>query len=301
MNTQTFAKPEALIGSGMGFALLAALGFSGKAIFVKLAYSAAPIDAVSLLLLRMGLALPAFVWLARQASPRALRRSDWLGIAVLGALGYYLSSLFDFIGLLSISAGLERLILFSYPPLVLIVEALLQRQTISRRLGWSMLLCYAGLGLAFVHDLQQQGDWHAVLAGSAWVALCSLCYGVYMIGVGRLVGRVGASRLAGLCGLIATFLILVHWSLSPQTIPLQGLPASVWLWAGAMAIFSTALPIWWMARAIAHMGASHTAAIGSLGPILTMAFGWVLLGEAASAMQVCGMALVLVGVWRSKA
>ena len=38
-------------------------------------------------------------------------------------LGYYLASLSDFIGLRYISAGLERLILFVYPTLVVVLEA----------------------------------------------------------------------------------------------------------------------------------------------------------------------------------
>jgi hypothetical protein len=37
---------------GVALAVLAALGFSFKAIFVKLAYAAAPVDAVTLLSLR---------------------------------------------------------------------------------------------------------------------------------------------------------------------------------------------------------------------------------------------------------
>ncbi len=43
-------------------------------------------------------------------------------------LGYYLSSLFDFYGLELISAGLERLILLSYPTLVLLLQTVILRE-----------------------------------------------------------------------------------------------------------------------------------------------------------------------------
>ena len=43
---------------GIALAILAAAGFSLKAIFVKLAYAAAPVDAITLLALRMGFTLP---------------------------------------------------------------------------------------------------------------------------------------------------------------------------------------------------------------------------------------------------
>lgn len=49
---------------GSWLALLAAAGFSGKAIFVKLAYGVAPVDAVTLLALRLLYALPVFIWVA---------------------------------------------------------------------------------------------------------------------------------------------------------------------------------------------------------------------------------------------
>ena len=52
---------------GVTFAIISALGFSFKAILVKLAYAvpqAVPVDAVTLLALRMLFALPVFVWVA---------------------------------------------------------------------------------------------------------------------------------------------------------------------------------------------------------------------------------------------
>ncbi|MGE8384280.1 MAG: EamA family transporter, partial [Pseudomonas putida] len=88
--------------SGALYAVLAALGFSFKAIFVKLAYAAGPVDAISLLAMRMGLALPLFAWLvwaSRSQGSAPLKLGDGLRVGLLGLLGYYLASLFDFYGL----------------------------------------------------------------------------------------------------------------------------------------------------------------------------------------------------------
>ena len=57
----------ALLQDGRLYAILAAAGFSLKAVFVKLAYLAGPVDALTLLTMRMLLALPLFVWLALAA------------------------------------------------------------------------------------------------------------------------------------------------------------------------------------------------------------------------------------------
>ncbi len=105
-------------GAGMALAILAAFGFSFKAIFVKLAYPYG-IDAIALLALRMIFALPVFLWVGLTASRGmpALTRRDWLGVIAMGLAGYYAASVFDFLGLQYISDGLERLILFTYPTL----------------------------------------------------------------------------------------------------------------------------------------------------------------------------------------
>ena len=108
---------------GIALAVLAAFGFSFKAIFVKLAYAAAPVEAVTLLSLRMVFSLPVFLWVgivySRSAPP--LSRRDWCVLLALGMLGYYGASILDFLGLRYISAGLERLILFTYPTLTLLI------------------------------------------------------------------------------------------------------------------------------------------------------------------------------------
>ncbi|HCE7605161.1 TPA: DMT family transporter, partial [Pseudomonas aeruginosa] len=71
-------------------------------------------------------------------------------------------------------------------------------------------------------------------------------------------------------------------------------------YAALMALFSTVLPIYWMALAIQRMGPTHTAAVGNLGPVLTILASWALLNEAISLYQLAGLALVLVGVSQLK-
>ena len=66
------------------FASLGALGFSGKAIFIKLAYAASNVDALTLLALRMLFSLPLFLllgwWSTRRQAHVALSR--FLGVGI---------------------------------------------------------------------------------------------------------------------------------------------------------------------------------------------------------------------------
>ena len=117
---------------------------------------------------------------------------------VLGLVGYYLASYFDFLGLQYITAALERLILFLHPTFVLLFSALLFKRRITRRDVVAVVLSYVGIGLVFGNDvLTQPGN---VVLGSFWVLLSALFYAAYLIGSGRLVGRVGSLRFASLRG-----------------------------------------------------------------------------------------------------
>ncbi|MET1078790.1 MAG: DMT family transporter [Pseudomonas sp.] len=282
---------------GIALAVLAAFGFSFKAIFVKLAYAAAPVDAVTLLTLRMGFALPLVLgvalWLGRTAPP--LGRKDWGLLIVLGLLGYYGASILDFVGLQYISAGLERLILFTYPTLTVLIGVLFMGKHLDRRQVGALLLSYAGIGLAFAHDLQVAGDVQAVWIGAAFVLGSALAYALYSAGAEIAIHRLGTLRFAALAILVSTAATLLHFVIA-QPIAALVQPIPVYVHAAAMALFSTVLPVFWQSAAVRQIGAARTVLIGTLGPILTIFFGWLLLSEPLSLAQLSGAGLVLAGV-----
>ncbi len=285
----------ALLQDGYTLAIVAALAGSLKALFVKFAYAAAPVDAISLLLLRLLAAAPFLLWMATRRGP-ALSRRQWTGLIGIGISGFWLSSWFDFLGLQLISAGLERLVLFTYPTVVLMLDSLLHRRRPSRRTLLAVLLTYCGLLAAIGHDLQLGGDRLLVLAGSAWVFAAAVVQAFYFVGTVDVVRAVGATRTAGIAGLVALTFVSGHFLASHQPKALLDFPPAVYGWAAAMGLFCTVLPGWAMALSIARLGATRAANIGTLGPVITIALGWWLQAEPFSWLQLAGMALVLAGV-----
>ena len=282
---------------GAGLALLAALGFSLKAIFVKLAYPYG-VDAITLLALRMGFALPIFLWIGlaeqRRAASGPLTRSDWGWLFVLGLLGYYGASILDFWGLQYISAGLERLILFTYPTLTIMIGVFFQGKPFSRREAVAVVLCYSGIGFAFIHDLGQ-GEAREVWIGGALVFGSSVSYALYLSGSAPMIGRLGAMRFSALAMLMSSAVTLLHFSLvQPFTAFIQPLP--VYGWGLAMALFATVVPVFAQSAAIRRLGAGRASLFGMVGPLLTIGFGWWLLDESISLAQMIGAALVVVGI-----
>ena len=282
---------------GIALAVLAALGFSFKAIFVKLAYAAAAVDAVTLLTLRMTFALPialwASLWLCRAAPP--LSRNDWGLLLALGVLGYYGASILDFIGLQYISAALERLILFIYPTLTVLIGVLFMGKALEKRQVAALALSYAGIGLAFAHDLQVTDDMHAVLLGGAFIFGSALSYALYSAGAEVAIRRLGTLRFAALAIIVSTFATQLHFVLT-QPFSALAQPLEVYAYAAAMALFSTVLPVFWQSAAVQRIGAARTVLIGTLGPMLTIFFAWLLLTEPVSIAQLLGAGLVLAGV-----
>lgn len=295
MRSDTSARTDRWTGSIL--VLLSAITFSAKAIFVKLAYEGAPADPITLLAMRMLLALPFFALIAWWSSRRAdyaLSRRDWSILVVIGLMGYYGASLFDFWGLMYITAALERLILFLNPTLVVLISALFVGYRIVRRDIFALVMSYAGIALVFRHDLDVNPE--RVLIGSALVLISAVLYAGYLVGAGQMIRRVGSVRFAAYASIVSTIAIALHFLVArgPQVLAAQ--PSRVWTLSGWMAIVSTVLPVVMMAEGMRRVGPSNAAMMSSIGPIATIFMGYVFLGEPVTGIQLAGAALVLIGV-----
>ncbi|HLA35526.1 MAG TPA: DMT family transporter [Rhodocyclaceae bacterium] len=281
---------------GVALAVVAACGFSFKAILIKLAYPYG-VDAVTLLTMRMAFALPVFLWVGFSSAQGAppLDRRDWLKIAALGMLGYYGASLLDFLGLQYISAGLERLILFTYPMLTLLLGVALHGRAIRRREMLAMLLCYAGIAAAFAHDLRFAGDPARIWLGAGFVFASAVSYACYLSGSGAMIVKLGSARFTALAMLFSTLVTCGHF-FTTHTLQSFIQPWPVVAYGVAMATVSTVLPVFALSMAIRQLGSSRAAMIGMVGPLITVVFGWLLLGEAFSATQMLGLGLVVLGI-----
>lgn len=277
--------------------VVAAIAFSGKAVIIKLAYRHG-VDPLTLLALRMVFSAPLFVilalWARRGANVQPLSAADLRAVLALGLVGYYLASYFDFLGLQYISAALERVLLFVHPTFVLLLAAVLFKRPITARDVVAVVLSYMGIALVFGNDLATQPG--NVALGAAWVLLSALFYAAYLLGSGRLVGRVGSLRFASYAGLVSCVAVVLHYLITRNAALIVSQPLPVYSLALLMAVVSTVLPIVLTSEGIRRIGASHASIIGSVGPIATIFLGFIFLDEAITAIQIAGAALVMAGV-----
>ena len=280
---------------GLLLAVLGAIGFSGKAIIVKLAYRHG-VDAVTLLMFRMLLALPFFLvlaWWAGRGKP-ALTRRDWRDIAVLGFTGYYLASYLDFAGLAYISASLERLILYLNPTLVLLISVVFFRHRLQARQVAALAISYAGVVAVFAHELSFEGANTAI--GASLVLGSAVSYAIYLALSGRVVQRLGALRLTGLASTVACALCIVQFALL-RPLSAFAVPEPV-LWLSLLnATACTVAPVLMVMLAIARIGAPLSSQVGMVGPMSTLLMGVFILGEPMNGWIALGTVLVLGGVF----
>ena len=280
---------------GVICALLAAVGFSAKAILVKLAYLD-QVDATTLLALRMVFSIPFFIGVAiwaRRHHAVPLTRHEMLLVLILGLIGYYLSSLLDFLGLQYISAGLERVILFLYPTMTIILSAILYKQPISKKVLVAMALSYIGIAMVFIHDMGARNG--AILLGTSLVFASTLSYSIYLVGAGHAIARIGSLRFTAYAMVVASVASFLQFVLTHPMSTLN-LPIRVYELSIGMAIFSTVVPVFLLSFSIHRIGSGSASLIGSIGPVSTIFMAYIFLNESVSLLQIVGSSLVLVGV-----
>jgi drug/metabolite transporter (DMT)-like permease len=282
---------------GILFVVLAAIGFSAKSIFVKLAY-VQQVDALTLLTLRMGISLPLvmLIWFFKDKRKERLklRVNDGFAVFVLSLLGYYLANVLDFWGLQFISAGLERLIVFLCPTLVAIFSCIVFGRGLKKMEVVALATCYAGVALILYRQIDVSHP--AILWGSALVFGSAVVYAVYLIGSYRLIARLGPYRFTALGMAVASMACLVQFAL---THPLSALDVSneVYIISACMALFSTVIPSLFLSFGMQRIGPSQAALISSIGPVSTLLLADLVLGESMSSNEeLLGSGLVLVGV-----
>lgn len=279
-------------------ALLGILGivlFSAKAVMVKLGYRF-DVDAVTLLLLRMLFALPVYLFIAyreTKSSSYQLSKKQILQVVALGFIGYYLASYFDFYGLQFISASLERLILFVYPTLVILISVFVLKRKVTKVQVYAILITYIGIFVAFADDLSFARDQLWIGVGS--IFLSALTYAAYLVGSGELIPKVGAVRFTAYAMTVSCIMVIIHYLLTNTNEVLQQ-PWQVYMLGFAMAIISTVIPSFLISEAIKRLGASNFAIFGSLGPISTILLAIAILGERLDIYQIVGTVIVIFGV-----
>ena len=285
----------------IGFGLTGIILFSTKAIFAKLAYLY-EVDAINVLLLRMVFSLPFYLILAffKNEKKVTATKNDYLRLLLLGFLGYYLASYFDFKGLEYIKASLERLILFIYPTFVIILSFIFLKIKISRYQFYAILVAYFGICIVFLPEIEISTP-STTLKGSLLVLLSAVTYASYIFGSSFLIPKFGTRRFTCYVMIVSSIMIITQYIIECEmSVNLLNFPKEVYMYGILIAIFSTVIPSFLISHAIKELGPNQFSLFGGIGPISTLMLAHVFLEERLSTLQVLGSVVVIMGIFATE-
>jgi drug/metabolite transporter (DMT)-like permease len=280
---------------GIFFVVMGTLLFSSKAIIVKMLFQIG-LGALELQTLRMLLILPFYLGILYWTVSRrgwGVTNKDVLGAVLAGVACYHIASYLDLQGLLYISAGLERMILFCYPAISMLFAWLFLKESVTPRLWLALMVAYSGIGLFFFADMSFGGE--NIWFGSMLVFVASIFTAWYMIANQVYSRRIGSQRFTCIAMIGAVVTMLMH----ATAVGVQDLTSFTWpMYAGAasIAIFCTLIPSFLISAGVKIVGASKAGIVGAVGPIMTIMLSNYLLQEPLAWMHFCGLALVIVGM-----
>lgn len=290
------------VSTGLVLALSAAFLFSTKPILIKWLYGLG-MTALPLMGLRLVIALPLYVivgvvmW-GRLANKPSLR--DVCNAAAIGLLGYYLASYLDLSGLEYVSAQLERLMLYAYPSMVVIIGALFFGAKVNRSIIPALILTYAGLAVMYGHDLNIAPvgtDPADITKGTLLILASALSFSLYVLFSKKSIARLGSLLFTSIAMGSATIATIVHYAIVEGAV-MPDMTAQIWGGVLILAIMATVVPSFMVSEAIKRIGPAKTSVSGTIGPVMTTIMAIMFLGEPFGWLTALGMALVMLGVTR---
>ncbi|TNC83341.1 MAG: EamA family transporter [Thalassolituus sp.] len=288
--------------SGLILALSAAFLFSTKPILIKWLYSLG-MSAIPLMGLRMLIALPiylvigVYLWSRMESKPDV---QTLLRAAAVGLLGYYMASLLDLSGLEYVSAQLERLMLYAYPSMVMILGAIFFGAKVGRSVIPALILTYVGLGVMYGHDLEiaPPGTSDAdITKGTLLILGSALSFSLFILFSKRGIAELGSLFFTCISMGSATLATLIHYGIAEgPTLP--EMDATRWVGTLILAILVTVVPSFMVSGAIKRIGPARASVSGTIGPVLTTIMAVIFLGEPLGWAGIAGICLVMLGVSR---
>ena len=275
--------------------LIATVALSYKGIVAKLAY-AAGLGVDALMLIRFTVAVPLFwlvAWLLARGGPLRLTGRQWMQSAVTG-FAFFLASYCDFKAISLIPATLSRLILFTYPVFVILLNAVAARRAPSLRESVTCLVTYGGVCLAVLSKGFALPTGTA-LVGMIWALGSAVTYATYLTVSQKAMKDIGSARFTSASNTVTLALMAVYAGVHTGYADLDLSPSGV-VWAAVIGVGCTVLPFLLLFEGIRRCGAVNAALLTLSGPVITAVSAWAILGESLRPVQMAGFAVSLAGV-----
>ena len=273
---------------GILVVFLATVFLSTKSIWAKLIYldSLSPLN---VLVCRAVLSLPFFLIPMIRFDWNSVNKSKVFKYSFFGAILYLSSSIADFIGLLYISASLERAVLFTFPIYVFLLSSDLSRITFSK----VVLIVSTVLGLAIMFNPTVDNHLIDTLIGISLVLLSAVFWALFIIYSKRAVSNISPTIFTSTYMCITTVLLLFGFIIDSKNFTtFLTLQTHTMIYLVFLAIFCSIIPSYLMSFGLKKINASLAAVISAMGPILTLGLDVVILNHNLALNEIIGAIIV---------
>ena len=273
---------------GILVVFLATVFLSTKSIWAKLIYldSLSPLNVLAC---RAVLSLPFFLIPMIRFDWNSVNKSKVFKYSFLGAILYVSSSITDFIGLLYISASLERAVLFTFPIYVFLLSSDLSRITFSK----VILIVSTVLGLAIMFNPTVDNHLIDTLIGISLVLLSAIFWAVFIIYSKRAVSNISPTIFTSTYMCITTVLLLFGFIIDSKNFTtFLTLQTHTMIYLVFLAIFCSIIPSYLMSFGLKKINASLAAVISAMGPIVTLGLDVVILNHNLASNEIIGAIIV---------
>ena len=273
---------------GILVVFLATVFLSTKSIWAKLIYldSLSPLN---VLVCRAVLSLPFFLIPMIRFDWNSVNKSKVFKYSFFGAILYLSSSIADFIGLLYISASLERAVLFTFPIYVFLLSSDLSRITFSK----VVLIVSTVLGLAIMFNPTVDNHLTDTLIGISLVLLSAIFGALFIIYSKRAVSNISPTIFTSTYMCITTVLLLLGFIIDSKNFTtFSTLQTHTMIYLVFLAIFCSIIPSYLMSFGLKRINASLAAVISAMGPIVTLALDVVILNHNLALNEIIGAIIV---------
>ena len=273
---------------GILVVFLATVFLSTKSIWAKLIYldSLSPLN---VLVCRAVLSLPFFLIPMIRFDWNSVNKSKVFKYSFFGAILYLSSSIADFIGLLYISASLERAVLFTFPIYVFLLSSDLSRITFSK----VVLIVSTVLGLAIMFNPTVDNHLTDTLIGISLVLLSAIFWALFIIYSKRAVSNISSTIFTSTYMCITTVLLLLGFIIDSKNFTtFSTLQTHTMIYLVFLAIFCSIIPSYLMSFGLKRINASLAAVISAMGPIVTLGLDVVILNHNLASNEIIGAIIV---------
>lgn len=273
---------------GILVVFLATVFLSTKSIWAKLIYldSLSPLNVLAC---RAVLSLPFFLIPMIRFDWNSVNKSKVFKYSFFGAILYLSSSIADFIGLLYISASLERAVLFTFPIYVFLLSSDLSRITFSK----VILIVSTVLGLAIMFNPTVDNHLIDTLIGISLVLLSAVFWALFIIYSKRAVSNISPTIFTSTYMCITTVLLLFGFIIDSKNFTtFLTLQTHTMIYLVFLAIFCSIIPSYLMSFGLKRINASLAAVISAMGPIVTLGLDVVILNHNLALNEIIGAIIV---------